>query len=61
LSGPQLNYTTALNLLFLLIMAGLGWRFLRTGGLAMLRMMEVPPATTAAGDAQHQHGAHHGH
>ncbi len=34
------NYTTWLNLLSLLIAALLAWRFLRTGGPAMLRMME---------------------
>src|SRR5207248_1367875 len=39
-SAPSLDYTTVLNLLALLVMALLGWRFLRTGGLQMLRMME---------------------
>jgi uncharacterized protein len=49
-TGPTINYTTVLNVIFLGIMALLGWRFLRTGGLAMLRMMNMPPD---------QH-AHHG-
>jgi uncharacterized membrane protein YraQ (UPF0718 family) len=49
-TGPTLNYTTVLNVIFLGIMAILGWRFLRTGGLEMLRMMEMP---------RDQH-AHHG-
>jgi uncharacterized membrane protein YraQ (UPF0718 family) len=49
-AGPSLNYTTVLNVIFLGIMVLLGWRFLRTGGLEMLRMMEMPPD---------QH-AHHG-
>jgi hypothetical protein len=40
------------------ILAVLGWRFLRTGGLEMLRMMEQP-ATTPDGPAAHQH--HHDH
>src|SRR4030081_3470318 len=39
-SGPTLSYTSVLNVIFLGIMALLGWRFLRTGGMAMLRMME---------------------
>lgn len=33
------NYTTWLNIVFLLIAASLVWRFLRTGGPGMLRMM----------------------
>lgn len=36
------NYTTWLNILFLLLAALLVWRFLRTGGSAMLRMMNMP-------------------
>ena len=41
-SPPTLNYTSVLNVVFLVILALLGWRFLRTGGLEMLRMMEAP-------------------
>jgi len=41
-SHPTWNYTTILNLFFLALMAVLGWRFLRTGGPQMLRMMEHP-------------------
>jgi hypothetical protein len=41
------NYTTVLNIIFLAIAAMLVWRFVRTGGLPMLRMMnkslEPPP------------------
>jgi uncharacterized membrane protein YraQ (UPF0718 family) len=37
------NYDTFLNIAFLLVIAGLGVRFLRTGGVDMLRMMEIPP------------------
>jgi uncharacterized protein len=33
------NYTTVLNIAFVLLAAVLVWRFLRTGGLPMLRMM----------------------
>jgi uncharacterized protein len=36
------NYTTVLNLLFLAVAAVLVVRFLRTGGPAMLRMMDAP-------------------
>jgi uncharacterized protein len=37
------NYDTFLNIAFLLVIAGLGLRFLRTGGVDMLRMMAMPP------------------
>ncbi len=53
-SGPTLNYTTVLNVIFLGVMALLGWRFLRTGGLEMLRMMEMPAE-------EHEHDNHSGH
>jgi hypothetical protein len=36
------NYTTVLNIVFLLLAAVLIWRFLKTGGPKMLRMMESP-------------------
>ena len=36
------NYTTVLNIIFLALAAVLVWRFVRTGGLPMLRMMERP-------------------
>ena len=55
-SGPTLNYTSVLNVIFLAIMALLGWRFLRTGGLEMLRMMEKPPEE----GAHHDYSGHHG-
>jgi len=38
-----LNYTTVLNILLLALTALLVARFLRTGGPAMLRMMNAPP------------------
>jgi len=47
-SHPAWNYTTVLDLLFLLLMAVLGWRFLTTGGPAMLRAMDMPPDHKAA-------------
>jgi hypothetical protein len=49
------NYTTYLNIVFLCLAAVLVWRFLRTNGLPMLRMMNEP-----AGAHSHAH-QHHGH
>ena len=43
-AGISWNYTTMLNIIFLVIAAALVWRFLRTGGPAMLRMMNRPEA-----------------
>ena len=64
-AGPSLNYTTVLNVIFLGIMALLGWRFLRTGGLEMLRMMEMPPdqhadhgGDVSSGDSPPHHPGH---
>jgi hypothetical protein len=58
-SSPSLNYTAVLNLVLLALMALMGWRFLRTGGLEMLRMMEIPPATDLnAAESQHHHHRH---
>lgn len=37
------NYTTVLNIVFLLLAGALVWRFLRTGGPGMLKMMGSPP------------------
>jgi hypothetical protein len=54
-----------LNVIFLVILAVLGWRFLRTGGLEMLRMMEMPagdPTAHHVGDVTPgEEGAHHHH
>lgn len=38
----MLNYTTVLNIVFAALSALLVWRFLRTGGVKMLRMMNEP-------------------
>jgi len=54
-SSPSLNYTTVLNLILLALMAVMGWRFLRTGGPEMLRMMEMPAATDVSAGASHHH------
>jgi uncharacterized membrane protein YraQ (UPF0718 family) len=45
------NYTTWLNIGFLLVAALLVWRFVATGGLEMLRMMNRP----ATSDEAHHH------
>ena len=36
------NYTTVLNIIFIIFAAVLAWRFARIGGLPMLRMMNKP-------------------
>ena len=48
------NYTTVLNLIFLALAAVLVWRFLRTGGPAMLRQMNRPAGH--AGESVHPGG-----
>jgi uncharacterized membrane protein YraQ (UPF0718 family) len=48
----QWNYTTVLNIVFLLLAAVLVWRFLRSGGRAMLAMMGGGP------DDMADHGRH---
>src|SRR5438128_905630 len=40
--GIQWNYTTILNIIFLILAAALVIRFIRTGGIPMLRMMNKP-------------------
>jgi hypothetical protein len=49
-AGVTWNYTTVLDIVFLVLAAALVWRFVRTGGLAMLRMMGGAPA----GAGQHR-------
>jgi uncharacterized membrane protein YraQ (UPF0718 family) len=51
----QWNYTTVLNIIFLLLAAVLCYRFVRTGGIAMLKMMGGPPGD---GHASHCHEDH---
>ena len=58
--GVSWNYTTVLNIAFLLLAAVLVIRFVRTGGMAMLRMMGGSPEP-AAHEHQHQHASGHGH
>ena len=49
--GPRWNYTTVLNIVFLAVAPLLVVHFLRTGGPAMLRLMN----TTEDEMAQHDH------
>ena len=53
--GVSWNYTTWLNIVFLILAAALIIRFARTGGVAMLRMMGGSP------DGHDHHGHDHGH
>ena len=53
--GPTLNYTAVLNIVFLAIALVLIVRFLRTGGPAMLRMMNMPEEATTMGHDEHRH------
>jgi uncharacterized membrane protein YraQ (UPF0718 family) len=54
MAGIRWNYTSWLNLLFLLLAAALLWRFLRTGGRQMLVMMGGGPD-----DMAEHHGCAH--
>ena len=55
-AGVSLNYTTVLNLIFLLLAAALVVRYFRNGGgIAMLRMMNKP--IVEPHDHAHAHGA----
>ena len=56
--GVQWNYTSILNIIFLILAAILVIRFIRTGGIPMLRMMSKPEH-----EMHHEHGEemHHQH
>jgi uncharacterized protein len=57
---PTWNYTTFLNLAALALCAVLGWRFLTTGGVAMLRAMESAPGPEhEMVHDHHEHDHHH--
>jgi uncharacterized membrane protein YraQ (UPF0718 family) len=60
-AGITWNYTTWLNIAFLILAAALVLRFLRTGGLDMLRMMGGSPDQDHAGHAGGHHDASHNH
>lgn len=55
---PTLNYTSVLNVVFLVFALVLVIRFLRTGGIAMLRSMNAP-ADDGHGMTGHEHGGGH--
>ncbi len=57
---PSWNYTTFLDVAALALAGVLGWRFLRTGGREMLRMMEAAP-TGGHEMAHHDHHDDHDH
>lgn len=55
--GIQWNYTSVLNIIFLVLAALLLVRFFRTGGVAMLRMMDRPAQEMDHHDME-QHEGH---
>jgi uncharacterized membrane protein YraQ (UPF0718 family) len=57
---PGWNYTTVLDLVALALAAILGWRFVSSGGLEMLRAMGSAP-TSGHEMAHHDHHAGHHH
>jgi uncharacterized membrane protein YraQ (UPF0718 family) len=59
-AGISWNYTTWLNVAFLVLAAVLVVRFIRTGGIPMLRMMGGSP-DTGHDDGHQQHAHHDGH
>ncbi len=56
--GVSWNYTTVLNIVFLVLAAVLVVRFLRSGGRGMLAMMGGSPDQTQ--EHEHHHGQEHG-
>ena len=52
--GLQWNYTTVLNIIFLLLAAVLVWRFFTTGGQAMLAAMGGGPDDRTGHEAHHR-------
>ena len=59
-NGITWNYTTWLNIAFLLVAAVLLWRFFTTGGRQMLVMMGGGPDGMSAHDQDgHDHASHH--
>jgi uncharacterized membrane protein YraQ (UPF0718 family) len=49
-ASVQWNYTTVLNIIFLVLAAALCYRFARTGGIPMLKMMGGQPDTASDQD-----------
>jgi uncharacterized membrane protein YraQ (UPF0718 family) len=59
--GVHWNYTTWLNIVFLIVAAALVVRFYRTGGGPMLKMMGGGPDDMADHEHHHHDHAHDGH
>jgi hypothetical protein len=59
-SGVSWDYTTWLNIVFLILAAVLVLRFARTGGAMMLKMMGGAPDGDGPAEGGHDHG-HSGH
>ncbi|MBV9450010.1 MAG: permease [Streptosporangiaceae bacterium] len=61
--GVSLDYTTWLNIVFLIVAAALIANFVRTGGIPMLKMMGGPPSETTPPDTppDDTHAHHGGH
>ena len=59
--GFQWNYTSILNIVFLVLAAILVIRFLRTGGPAMLKMMSGSGHEMSHDDEGHHEMHHHEH
>lgn len=53
------NYTSVLNIVFLVLAAALLWRFFRTGGKGMLAMMNQAPEGPGNHDTRHPHQGQH--
>jgi uncharacterized membrane protein YraQ (UPF0718 family) len=52
--GIHWNYTSVLNIIFLVLAAILLIRFIRTGGVAMLKAMNVPPSQMEHHEIEHR-------
>jgi uncharacterized membrane protein YraQ (UPF0718 family) len=59
--GVSWDYTTWLNIVFLLLAAALIARFVRTGGVSMLRMMGGPPDPDGMATGHDESSGHAGH
>jgi uncharacterized membrane protein YraQ (UPF0718 family) len=60
-ASVQWNYTTVLNIIFLLVAGALCYRFVRTGGIPMLRMMGRAPAAAPTSLREHDVHTEHQH
>lgn len=53
------NYTSVLNIIFLVISTALVWRFLRSGGPKMLKMMNGKMSSSPSQQSEAPHNHHH--